>query len=75
MRSSLVTMRKRLDALLGQPMVEQDLVEITAIFNNVSYIFLYLEANDTLIDYQELLPYRTDFFKNNTLLHCRSGPK
>ncbi|WP_299694190.1 M3 family metallopeptidase [uncultured Tateyamaria sp.] len=67
MRTSLVTMRKRLDALLGQPMAEQDLVEITAIFNNVSYIFLYLEANDTLIDYQELLPHRTDFFKNDAL--------
>ena len=65
---SLATMRERLDAILDAPrLTEEALVEITAILNNVSYVFLYLEANNDHISYEHLLPWREAFYKKESL--------
>lgn len=58
----------RLEALLAPPrLTPEAFVEITAIFNNTSYIFLYLEANDDQAGYEHLLPRRDALYKNPTL--------
>jgi len=65
---SLAAMKERLDAILDAPaLTEETLVEITAILNNVSYVFLYLEANDDQVSYGRLLPFRDAFYRNDAL--------
>jgi oligopeptidase A len=61
-------MMVRLEAILAEPaLTPQTLVEVTAIFNNVSYLFLYLEANDDHINFTRLLPKRDIFYRNLSL--------
>lgn len=66
--TALDQMMVRLEAILTEPaLTPQTLVEITAIFNNVSYLFLYLEANDDHVNFTRLLPKRELFYKNPSL--------
>ncbi len=65
---SLSSMMSRLQKLIEQPALnENDLVEINVIFNNVSYVFLYLEAHDEHVKYDHLLYWRDQFFQNPLL--------
>lgn len=65
---SLAKMKERLDAILNAPaLTDETLVEITAILNNVSYVFLYLEANNDQVSYHRLLPFRDTFYQNDEL--------
>ena len=59
---TLEDMRSRLEVLLGAPtFTPEALVEITAIYNNVAYVFLYLEANEEHVKYDDLQPWRDRF--------------
>lgn len=61
-------MMRRLRALVGSPALTQEaLVEVTAIYNNVAYIFLYLESNAEKINYDRLLPWRAAFYDDPAL--------
>ncbi len=65
---ALMAMWQRLNAILASTtMTEEELVEITAILNNVSYVFLYLEANDDQISYSHLIHWRDIFYCNSEL--------
>jgi oligopeptidase A len=65
---ALDAMMRRLTEILGGPVLTQDMfVEIAAIYNNVAYIFLYLESNEVHVDYERLLPWRDAFHKNPEL--------
>jgi oligopeptidase A len=69
--TTLDQMMVRLKAILAEPaLTPQTLVEITAIFNNASYLFLYLEANDDHLNFTRLLPKRDIFYKNPSLDRC-----
>lgn len=62
----LSAMRTRLnDVLATRPLEVRHFVEISAIFNNVSYIFLYLESN--AVEFDVLLPLREQFFNDESL--------
>lgn len=62
---ALEGMMARLREILdGPPLTQDGFVEIAAIYNNVAYIFLYLESNDVHVDYQRVLPWRDAFYKN-----------
>lgn len=53
----------RLRTIIEDPDFDQDrFVEITSIYNNVSYIFLYLESNEVHVNYDRLLPWRDAFY-------------
>jgi oligopeptidase A len=68
MDESLHGMMTRLRAILAGPALTQDsLVEIVAIYNNVAYIFLYLESNERHVNYDRLLPWRDRFYDNREL--------
>ncbi|GAA2740242.1 M3 family metallopeptidase [Kitasatospora cinereorecta] len=68
MEESLEGMMSRLRDLVAQDALTEDgLVEITSMYNNVGYIFLYLEANDEFVNYQRLIPWRDAFHKNPDL--------
>lgn len=66
--ASLDKMMGRLEAIVAEPtLTSQTLVEVTAIYNNVSYLFLYLEANDDHVNFTRLLPKRDLFYNNPSL--------
>ena len=66
--ASLAAMMERLLGILDRPPLTQDgLVEITAIYNNVAYVFLYLEANEEHVDFSRLRPWRDAFDKDPLL--------
>lgn len=68
MECDLSGMRARLNELLtAQPFEDRHFVEVSAIFNNVSYLFLYLESNSIHINFDELLPWREKFFNDERL--------
>ncbi|MEV8327645.1 M3 family metallopeptidase [Kitasatospora sp. NPDC056731] len=68
MQESLAGMMARLQALVGWPALGQDdLVEIIAVYNNVAYLFLYLESNERHIDFQPLLHWRDAFYDDPAL--------
>ncbi|RKN38371.1 M3 family metallopeptidase [Streptomyces hoynatensis] len=68
MDESLHGMMTRLRAILDEPALTQEtLVEIVSIFNNVAYVFLYLEANERHVNYERLLPWRDRFHKDPEL--------
>ena len=68
MDEALDGMMTRLRAILAEPALTQDLlVEIIAIYNNVAYIFLYLEANERHVNYDRLLPWRDRFYKDTEI--------
>ncbi len=61
-------MMLRLRQILDNSSLTQDMfVEIAAIYNNVAYVFLYLESNEVHVDYQSVLPWRDAFYKNPAL--------
>jgi oligopeptidase A len=65
---SLRAMRKRLSTILDRHSLSaDDLVELTVIFDNVSYVFLYLEANGDYIAGDRLAPLRLYFQDNPEL--------
>ncbi|HEX5534487.1 MAG TPA: M3 family metallopeptidase [Actinomycetales bacterium] len=65
---SLDGMMARLETIISHPPLTEDtLVEIMAIYNNVAYIFLYLDAIDDVDNYQRLLPRRARFHDNPEL--------
>ena len=65
---ALEGMMRRLQEILDGPSLTQDtFVEIAAIYNNVAYIFLYLESNEVHVDYHRVLPWRDAFYKNPDL--------
>ncbi|MFI8370098.1 M3 family metallopeptidase [Streptomyces sp. NPDC085466] len=60
--------KSRLDAILAEHrLTEESFVELAAIYDNVAYVFLYLESNEQYVDYRWLLPYRDAFFKDQDL--------
>ncbi|MFB6981591.1 M3 family metallopeptidase [Streptomyces scopuliridis] len=60
--AALDAMMTRLRALLEPDDLSEDaFVEICAIYNNVAYIFLYLESNEAHVNYERLLPWRNAF--------------
>ena len=62
LEQTLKGMWSRLGVLLDAPtFTPEALVEITAIYNNVAYVFLYLEANEEHVKYDDLLPWRDRF--------------
>lgn len=66
--AQLAAMMRRLRALLdGSPLTEAGFVEVTAIFDNVVYIFLYLESNAVHVDFRRLLPWRERFLRDDDL--------
>ncbi|MBF6299081.1 hypothetical protein IU459_16245 [Nocardia amamiensis] len=64
---TLGLMFTRLVAILDNPPDDDTFVELTAIYDNVAYIFLYLESNEAHIDYHRLLPWRERFFDDSSL--------
>ncbi|MFB6815394.1 M3 family metallopeptidase [Streptomyces sp. NPDC056347] len=65
---SLDGMLTRLHAIVAEPALSQDtLVEIMSIYNNVAYVFLYLEAIDDEDNHQRLLPKRALFHEDAAL--------
>ncbi|MFE8910944.1 M3 family metallopeptidase [Streptomyces globisporus] len=75
--------KDRLDAIRAEGrLTEESFVELAAIYDNVAYVFLYLESNEQHVDYRWLLPYRDAFFKDQELdrtlltlctnLHCEN---
>lgn len=68
LRDSLSGMLRRLEELVAQPELTSDaVVEITSIYNNVAYVFLYLEANEEHISYDSLLPWQDAFHRDSEL--------
>jgi oligopeptidase A len=68
MDETLAGMVSRLQAIINTPCLTQDaFVEISSIYNNVSYIFLYLESNAVHVNYDWLLPWRQVFHLNPAL--------
>ncbi|ANY05781.1 M3 family metallopeptidase [Pseudonocardia sp. HH130630-07] len=66
--AALDAMMTRLRALLDPDDLSQDaFVEICAIYNNVAYLFLYLESNEAHVDYKRLLPWRDAFHRDAEL--------
>lgn len=62
---ALASMMRRLRAILDEPaLTEATFVETAAIFDNVSYLFLYLESNEAHVTYDSLLPWRDAFHQN-----------
>jgi oligopeptidase A len=71
LRDSLAGMLRRLKELISQPELDADaVVEITSIYNNVAYVFLYLEANEEHVQYDSLLPWRDAFHRDDKLDAC-----
>jgi oligopeptidase A len=74
-RASLSSMDERLSAMMVRtkailadaPLTEDTLVEITSIYNNVAYVFLYLEANERYVNFDRLLPWRAAFHQDPEL--------
>lgn len=65
---ALAGMMSRLRAITSEPRLTQDtFVEVSSIYNNVSYIFLYLESNAVHINYDWLLPWRRAFHSDPAL--------
>src|ERR1044072_5720487 len=68
MQVDLSAMRVRLDDLLAsRPFENRHFAEVSAILDNVSYMFLYLESNSIHIDFDTLLPWRDRFFNDERL--------
>lgn len=78
---SLAQMMSRLKEILLQPSLTQNtFVEITAIYNNVAYAFLYLEANEEYEQFEHISHWRDAFYTDPELnerlilllvdLHC-----
>ncbi|WP_410676922.1 M3 family metallopeptidase [Amycolatopsis sp. cmx-4-68] len=66
--AQLATMMQRMRALLAGPsLTESGFVELAAIFDNVAYVFLYLESNAVHVDYRRVLPWRDRFFRDRDL--------
>jgi oligopeptidase A len=79
--AALEAMMARLRILLaGEALSEDAFVEICAIYNNVAYVFLYLESNEAHINFERVLPWRDAFHRDPELdavllarllaLHC-----
>lgn len=68
LEESLAAMRSRLAAIVAEPALTEDtFVEVTAIYNNVSYAFLYLEANEEYEQYEQVAPWRDAFYADPDL--------
>ncbi|MGH3816705.1 MAG: M3 family metallopeptidase [Pseudonocardiaceae bacterium] len=79
--AALGAMMARLRTLLAADALSEDaFVEICAIYNNVAYVFLYLESNEAHVNYERVLPWRDAFYHDPELdaallarllaLHC-----
>jgi oligopeptidase A len=74
-RQSIASIEESLDGMLtrlkaiaaGTRLTQDTLVEVMSIYNNVAYIFLYLEAIDDEANYQRLLPRRALFHEDDSL--------
>ncbi|MCG7203594.1 M3 family metallopeptidase [Streptomyces arenae] len=63
---SLEGMMSRLDVILAADrLTDRTLVELMAIYNNVAYVFLYLEAVDDDENFTRLLPWRRAFYQDD----------
>lgn len=67
MDASLGAMMVRLREILAAPLTESGFVEVTAIYDNVAYIFLYLESNSSHVDYGKIAHWKSDFHENMEL--------
>jgi oligopeptidase A len=62
----LSNMDARTETILSaSELTEASFVELTAIYDNLAYVFLYLESNEQFVDYRPLLPFRDGFFRND----------
>ncbi|MFI8529930.1 M3 family metallopeptidase [Streptomyces aquilus] len=65
---SLEGMMSRLDVILAaDALTDRTLVELMAVYNNVAYVFLYLEAVDDDENFTRLLPWRRAFYQDQEL--------
>jgi len=65
---SLGVMAARLDELVTRDQLNQDeFVELTAIFNNVAYVLVYLAANEEYDQVRLMEPWRDHFYENDEL--------
>ncbi|MFD8811697.1 M3 family metallopeptidase [Streptomyces sp. NPDC059627] len=65
---SLAGMMSRLDVILAaDSLTDRTLVELMAVYNNVAYVFLYLEAVDDDENFTRLLPWRRAFYQDQDL--------
>lgn len=61
-------MLQRIKTILDAPEFTCEmLVEVTVIYNNSSYIYLYLEANDDMVSRKYLDPYHSRLYDNDEL--------
>lgn len=66
--AALDAMMARLRTLLETDALSEDaFVEICAMYNNVAYVFLYLESNEAHINYERVLPWRDAFYHDPEL--------
>ena len=66
--AALGAMMARLRILLDADALTEDaFVEVCAIYNNVAYVFLYLESNEAHVNYERLLPWRDAFYRDANL--------
>jgi oligopeptidase A len=81
LQESLDAMLTRLRALSEAPALDEDeFIEITAIYNNVAYAFLYLNANEEYDQVEQIAPWQSAFYEDADLdarlltlldaLHC-----
>jgi oligopeptidase A len=64
-KDELSEMARRLHIIISEPNPSQEILsEIVTIYSNVAHIFVYLEGNESHLDYELLLPQRNEFFKN-----------
>ncbi|WP_406316703.1 M3 family metallopeptidase [Streptosporangium sp. NBC_01639] len=65
---ALNAMMIRLREIVGEPDLTQDaFVEVASIYNNVAYVFLYLESNEKSIDYSRILHWKDAFHQDSEL--------
>lgn len=57
----------RLRAILVNPLTDQTFAEIAAIYDNVAYIYLYLEANKAHVNYDSIRHWRNAYYSDEEL--------
>jgi oligopeptidase A len=83
--SELEIMVGRLKSLVwADTLTENDFVELTTIFDNIAYMFLYLDSNMAYVDASAIEPFREEIFVNPQLdqqmeaqlrSHCFPSPE
>lgn len=61
------TMARLREILDGPAITDDTFVEIASMYNNVAYVFLYLESNEKSVDYRRVLHWKSAFFEDPAL--------